>query len=380
MTNFLDQARPIYVVGIGLHRYQRPSETSYVTLGNTAVREAISDAGISWPDVEAAYLASSKIGMAFGREMLRFLGATGLPITHVENASAGGSTAVRAALLDVAAGSSDVAIAIGVDKADPFVFGFEKSGIQPLVDDVVVPFTHYALLLQEYLENSDASIEQVAQVAVKNHRNGSLNPYAQRQKERSLEEVLAPPLLAGHITRLQCTPIGEGAAAVVLASEEGIRRLGIDRSRAVRITASEARSEVLYGQENFDVALTRTTAMAALESAGVEPTDLDVVEVHDAMAIEEILYLEAIGLAPEGKAAAAVAAGEFDIGGRAAVSASGGLLAMGHPIGPTGVGQIVEVARQLRGEAGQRQHPRAKTGLAHMVGLGAVCFVHILQV
>lgn len=140
-----------------------------------------------------------------------------------------------------------------------------------------------------------------------------------------------------------------------------------------------ARSERVYGAKNFDAELTGETVNQAYDEAGIDADDLDVVELHDAFTIEEIFYVEAMGLAKPGGAAAALAAGEFDVGGRVAVSASGGLLSMGHPIGPTGAGQICEITRQLRGEAGARQHPGARTGLAHMVGVGAVCVVHILQ-
>jgi acetyl-CoA acetyltransferase len=134
-----------------------------------------------------------------------------------------------------------------------------------------------------------------------------------------------------------------------------------------------------YDRENFDAALTRQTTAQALADAGVSIDELDIVELHDAFTVEELLYIEAIGICPPGQAAAALDAGEFDIGGRVAVSPAGGLLSMGHPIGPTGVGQICEITTQLRCEAGQRQHPGARTGLAHMVGVGAVCLVHVLR-
>jgi acetyl-CoA acetyltransferase len=215
-------------------------------------------------------------------------------------------------------------------------------------------------------------------VAVKNYGNSAKNPNAQRQRAYDLAEVLAEPAISGVLTKLQCCPIGEGGAAVVVVSEDAIERLGIDRSRCVRVLASAQRSEELYGAKSFDAELTRQTVEQALGQAGVAADDLDVVELHDAFSVEELQYVEAMGLCGEGEAAAEVEAGAFHIGGRCAVNPSGGLLGMGHPIGPTGVGQIAEIAKQLRGEAGPRQQPGARTGLAHMVGLGAVCLVHVL--
>jgi len=380
MKKTLREMRPVYVVGIGLHRYQRMSETPYVTLGLTAVREALKDANIEWRSVESAYTGTAMLGMAASRPMLRYLGATGIPMAQVENASASGSTAVRQACLDVASGVADVSIAIGVDKPAPMALASAKTNIHDLVGRRVVPFTHFALLANEYMNRYGATAEQVAAVAVKNNRNSANNPYAQRQKPVTLEEVLAGPPISGSLTRLQCCPIGEGAAAAIVASDDAIERLRIDRSRAVRVTASISRSERVYrGEKNFDAELTRETVAQAYEQAQISPQDLDVVALHDAFTIEELLYVEAMGLCGEGEGARMIAKGDADIGGNCAISASGGLLAMGHPIGPTGAGQVVEITRQLRGEAGVRQQPNARIGLAHMVGVGAVCVVHVLQ-
>ncbi len=253
-----------------------------------------------------------------------------------------------------------------------------EAGIKNLEGGTVVPFTHFALLASEYMAAHGVSPEQVAGVALKNHRNGARNPNAQRRRERTLEEIMDQPI-SGSMTRLQCCPVGEGAAAVIVASDDGIDRLGLDRSRAVRILASATRSQRLYGPGvGIDAALTVETAQAAFDQASIEPTDMDVLEVHDAFSIEELLYTEALGFCGPGQAASLVQSGEFDLGGRCAVSPSGGLLAMGHPIGPTGAGQVAEVTRQMRGEAGDRQQPGARLGLAHMVGVGAVCVVHVL--
>ncbi len=372
--------RPTYVVGIGLHRYQHKTDTTYVQLGLTAVRAALADAGITWPDVETAYTGTALLGMGASRIMLSRLGATGIPMAQVENASASGSTAVAQACLDVASGRTDVALALGVDKPrGGLPMAPAEAGISNLEGGTVVPFTHFALLASEYMAAHGVTAEQVAGVALKNHRNGARNPFAQRQQVRSMEEIMADPI-SGSMTRLQCCPVGEGASAVIIASDDGISRLGLDRSRAVRVLASATRSEGLYPPGvGIDAALTVETAQAAFDQAGVGPLDMDVLEVHDAFSIEELLYTEALGFCPPGQAASLVESGQFDLGGRCAVSPSGGLLAMGHPIGPTGTGQVAEVTRQLRGEAGDRQQPGARLGLTHMVGVGAVCVVHVLQ-
>ncbi len=380
MSKTLRDLRPVYVVGIGLHRYQRMSEKTYVEIGLTAVREALADARIEWPNVQSVYNGTALIGIAATRPMLRHLGATGVAMAQVENASASGSTAVRHACLEVASGISDVVLAMGVDKPGPVAMAPGKTNIRDLVGSKVVPFTHFALLANEYMNRSGATAEQVAAVAVKNHRNGAKNPYAQRQKECTLEEVMAGPPISGSLTRLQCCPVGEGAAAVIVASGDGIAKLKIDRSRAIQVIGSVTRTERVYrGAKNWDAELTGETVAQAYRESGVSARDLDVVELHDAFTIEELLYLEAMGLCGSGEAAAMVGSGATDIGGDCAVSASGGLLAMGHPIGPTGAGQIAEITRQLRGEAGPRQQPNARIGLAHMVGVGAVCVVHVLQ-
>jgi acetyl-CoA acetyltransferase len=380
MSVRLGDLRPVYVVGIGFHRYQFLTDTPYVELGLTAVRAALADAGLAWPAVESAYVAKALLPMAPGRPMLRHLGATGIPIVHVENASASGSAAFRHAAIEVAAGVSDISLVVGVDKPMPVGRAEALARIGSLADDAIAPFTHFALLADAYAARTGAKLEDIALVAVKNHRNGAKNPFAQHQKERSLEEILNGKKIAGAFTSLQCTPVGEGAAAVIVASEEGLRRQGLTLDRAVRVASSAGRSQRVYDDATrYDAMLTEETAAIALADAQVSPRALDVVELHDAFTVEEVEYVEAMGLCADSEAVPRLKGGEWDIGGRCAVSPSGGLISMGHPIGPTGVGQIGEITRQLRGEAGPRQQPGARTGLAHMVGVGAVCYVHVLQ-
>lgn len=375
----LSALRPVHVVGVGLHPYQRPSDTPYTELGVQAVRAALADAGLRWADIESACTGTATTSMALSRLMYRHLGSTGIPMVQIENASASGSSAFRQICIEVAAGIVDVAIAVGVDKPMQFSSPQAAAGVKDLVGRRVAPVTHFALLAERYMHDYGATPEHFATVAVKNSRNGALNPNAQRRKARTLEQVMEPPQISGVLTRLQCTPIGEGAAAAIVASDDGIERLGLDARRSVRVLASVVRSETIYDGENFDAALTRETTRRALDDASMGPGDLDIVELHDAFTVEELLYAEAMGISEPGLAAEHLMNGDFDIGGRVAVSPSGGLLAMGHPIGPTGIGQICEITTQLRHDAGERQHPDAHTGLAHMVGIGAVCVVHVLQ-
>lgn len=379
MRLHLGELRPVYVAGVGMHAYQKPSATPYVQLGLTAVRAALADGAIGWRDVESVYTGTAMLGMAVSRPMLKHLGVTGVPMTQVENASASGSSAFRLACLEVASGLSDVALALGVDKPASPILAATKTGVPELSASRVAPVTHFALLADEYMNRYGATAEQVAAVAVKNYSNAALNPNAQRSKAYSIDEVLAGAPVSGVLTRLQCCPIGEGAAAVIVVSEDAVTKLGLDVKRCIRVVASAQRSEELYGTKSFDAELTRATTAQAYAEAGIEAADVDVVELHDAFSIEELQYLEAMGFAAEGAAAAQLSAGAFSRGGRVAVNTSGGLLGAGHPIGPTGIGQIVELTTQLRGEAGERQHRGATTGLAHMVGMGAVCAVHILQ-
>lgn len=386
MSKRLNELRKVYVVGIGLHRYQRLTETSYVALGLEAIRAALADSGLPWSSVESSYIATARLGMAAGRELLCHLGATGIPLVHLENASASGSAAVRQGCIEIAGGFSDIVLAVGVDKPlsssknVETPIAYTKAGIATLAEDAVLPYTRYAILANEYVQKYGVSEIDIANVAVKNHRNGSRNPFAHRQDVRTIDEVLSGKRVAGSFTTLQCCPVGEGAAAVILASEDGMRRMGLDLERAVLVASTAASSEMISPQgPGGDASLTEFTTRTAMRDAQVQAKDLDVIELHDAFSIEEFQYLEAMGVSSPGCAFLELRDGAFDIGGRCAVSPSGGLIAMGHPLGPTGIGQIVEITRQLRGEGGERQQPMARVGLAHMVGLGAVCYAHVLR-
>ncbi|WP_422648602.1 Thiolase [Cupriavidus sp. H18C1] len=375
----LMQQRPVYVIGIGMHPYQFPSETPYPQLGLRAVREALADAGLAWPQVQSAFVGTAALGMAAGRVMLRHLGSTGLEVAQVENASASGSTAFRLACLHVASGERDVVLALGVDKFGDGRRAVLKDGLPPLSPTANVPLVKFALLARRAMREGGLRIEDLAAVAVKNHGNASRNPYAQFRKPRTIEQVLNSPRIAGDLTAMQCCPRGEGAAAAIVVSESAMRELGLDRSRAVRVLSSVASSEELQQDAPALVELVRKSSAQALDQAGIGPRELDIVELHDAFTIEELLYSEAIGVCETGEGATFLARGGSQIGGQCAVNPSGGLIGMGHPLGPTGIGQVAEITRQLRGEAGDRQHPSARLALAHMIGLGSVAVAHVLS-
>lgn len=376
------QRNPVYVVGIGMHPYQFPSETPYVQLGLRAIREALADAGIEWEKVPLAVVGTAALGMAAGRVMLRHMGSTGLEVEQVENASASGSTAFRIACLQVASGERDAALAVGVDKFGDGRRAALKDGLAPLSPTANIPLVKFALLARRCMREGGLTLKDLARVAVKNHGNAARNPYAQFRKPRTLEQVLEGNKLAGDLTGLQCTPRGEGAAAAIVASEAGLRRLGLDKRRAIRVLSSVSSSERLADEAPPGVPpiveMVRASSQAALDAAGVKAKDLDLVELHDAFSIEEIVYSEAVGVCARGEGAPYLRSGASEIGGDCAINASGGLIGMGHPLGPTGIGQVAEIVRQLRGEAEGRQHPDARLGLAHMIGLGSVAVAHVL--
>lgn len=380
MSHWLDPHDGVYVAGIGMHPYQFPSDTPYTHLGLAAVRAALGDAGLSWQQVQSAYVGTTSIGMATGRVMFRHLGATGLAVTQVENASASGSFAFRQACMEIASGISDVALAVGVDKHGDGRRAADKEGLARLSETATIPAVKFAMMARTYLRERGADAASMAKVAVKNHGNASLNPFAQYRKPRTLEQVLASPKVAGDLTVQQCCPRGEGAAAALLVSGRALRRLGLDPARCVRVRASAACSETeetAYGAATVD--LVRGSAQAALAQAAISAQTLDLLELHDAFSVEELLYSEAIGICEPGEGAAYLERGDSRIGGRCAINASGGLIGMGHPLGPTGIGQIAEITRQLRGEAGERQHTHARWGMAHMIGLGSVAIAHVLS-
>jgi benzoylsuccinyl-CoA thiolase BbsB subunit len=377
--------RGVSVIGVGMIPFGKFPDRSLADLGWPAVRAAIKDAGIDPRLIEAAYCGTALGGMMAGQRILARIGLTGIPITNVENACSSSSTALRQGVMAIRSGEYDVVLVLGVEKLTKF-----GGGTLPLEEEdwevsqgMVMPAL-YAMRANRYMHDFGLTREQLALVSVKNRRNGVLNPDAQMRKEVSVGEVLASRPVAEPFTLLQCCPTGDGAAAVLLCSSKIARRF---RSDPVAVRASDLTSG-RYTPGFRDMTIPEITvrgAQEAYEEAGLGPDDIDLAEVHDAFSIAELLYYEAFGFCERGEAGRMIETGEADLDGRIAVNPSGGLLSKGHPIGATGAAQVVEVVRQLRGEAGARQVPGAKVGLSHATGGGisgfdhGACSIHIFS-
>jgi acetyl-CoA acetyltransferase len=379
--------RPVYVAGVGSTTFGKHLDRSLRSLGAEAVAKALADAGLNGKDIQAGYCGNALGAMlqeetGVGQHVLWEVGMSGLPIVNVENACASGSTALHLGWQGVASGLYDVVIVFGVDKAvmpkgTPLKVG--AADLEVRLGDIFPG--HFAMIAQKHMEAYGTTLEQQAKVSVKNHDNGCLNPYAEFKKPLTVEEVLASPMIAQPITLFSCCPNSDGAAAAILCSEAVVRRLN---SRAIRIAASVLSTGSYENQRD----LTRweveeRAAKLAYSQAGLGPDDLSLVELHDAFTICEIIHYEGLGLCPLGEGGRLIDEGATAIGGRIPVNPSGGLLAKGHPIGASGVGQIAEIAWQLRGEATGRQVENARVGLAQMMGGSKegdtrACNIHIL--
>lgn len=377
--------RDVYIAGVGMTTFGKHPERSAESLGWEAVRGAVKDSGFDRDRIGFAACGHVRQGPGIGQRTLRDLGMTGVPVVNVENACASGSTAFHLAWQTIATGQADVALAFGVEKLT------DISGPLPLDQSLVMPSMglvlpgQYALIARAHMEAHGVTPEHFAKISVKNHDHSTGNPYAQYQKTFTVEEVLESRVIADPVTLLMCCPTTDGGAAAVLCSDEV---LGEDGAPHVRIRGSALRSGTLVGADtdlSEPTSLTARPARAAYEMAGVEPSDVDVVEVHDATAVGELTHYEALGLCEVGEAQRLVDEGETALGGRHPVNPSGGLLSRGHPLGATGVAQVCELTWQLRGEAHGRQVEDARIGLVHCMGGGPngldgdACVVAVLE-
>ncbi len=376
-------SRRVFVVGVGMHAFGNEGIPA-TDMGYVAGVAALDDAGVDFPEVGALYNGYIGGGITAGVHLAKDLGLTGIPVTHVENASATGSSAFGEAVHAVAGGRVDVAMALGFDDMNR-MGGLGRSGQRGLgAEDVMLPAAFFAMWATRRMHEVGTSVETFAAIAAKNWNHARENPMAQRRADHevTVEEVLASTMISyPHTSKMACAAGGGGAAAIV-ASEDVARRLG---GPMIEVVASQQRSEtytdghVFLGAVIGPAQMTRDTAEDAYEQAGLGPRDLDLVQVHDAFPIEELVYYELLGICGDGDGDKLVATGETSLGGRIPFSTDGGLTARGHPGGPTGLAQIHETVLQLRGGAGPRQVEGARTGLCHMAGAGSVCVVHILQ-
>ncbi len=366
-------------------RFGRFPEQDVAQLGARAALDALDDAGISLRDVESLFCGNLFQASAMvGQRILQQVGQTGIPVVNCANACATGATAFREAWMGIRAGAYDLALAVGVEqmgKQGLLGGGGGRRGISPegIVGSGLMPAVFGAAGV-EHMRKYGTTQEQFARVAVKNHEHSTRNPLAQYQKACSLEEVLKARTIAWPNTLLMCCPTGDGAAAAVLASARKARELGL--GRAVRVAASALTSDPWSDRDLVlpDVStLTRACARQAYEQAGLGAEDLDLVELHDCFATAEILHYENLGLCGDGEAGKLIDERVTWHGGRTPVNVSGGLLSKGHPLGATGIANIFEITQHLRGEAGDRQVEGARVGLAHVIGLGSACAIHVLE-
>jgi acetyl-CoA acyltransferase len=373
----------VYVVGVDMMKFGRFPDMTVPQLGAQAALLALDDAGLTIQQMEAVYCANlGQANAMVGQRILREIGQTGVAVVNCANACAAGATAFREAWMSIKAGLYDLVLAVGVEQMGRGLLGGGGSnGIstEGLLGSGTMPAV-FAEAGMEHSRKYGTSFEQFAKVSVKNHHHSTLNPKAMYQYETPLETVMGAEMIAYPNTKLMCSVNVDGAAAAILASERKARELGM--KRAVRVKASVLTSDPWQERDLVMADIntcTRTAAKQAYEMAGLGPSELDLIELHDCFATAEILHYENLGLCPDGEGGTIIDAGETALGGRIPVNVSGGLLSKGHPLGATGIANIYEISTHLRGEAGKRQVDGARMGLTHVLGLGSACAIHILE-
>ncbi|MFJ9127785.1 thiolase family protein [Streptomyces sp. NPDC102340] len=376
----------VFVVSAAMIPFAKHRSSSYVGLAVPPLIDALQGAGIQKSDVDAVYVGHSYGGMMTGQRITKEIGLGTIPTVNVDNACSSGATAVHEAWTAISQGLIDVAVVIGVEKLTQF-----GGGMLPLSPEdrevkqgIAMPAV-YAMRATRYLYETEATVEDLARVSEKARRHGALNPFAQFREEVTVEQVLAARPVADPLTLLMCCPTGDGAAVVVLASERARQRLGTPRG--MRVAASVLHSgQVEEGfRDMTKPEITYDSARDAYAQAGIGPDDLDMIELHDAFSIAELVYYEAFGLTEKYSASALLREGRTTFGGDVVVNPSGGLLAKGHPVGASGVAQITEAFWQLSGQAGARQIDGARTALTHVTGGGTAgldhgaCTIHIFE-
>jgi benzoylsuccinyl-CoA thiolase BbsB subunit len=362
--------RDVVVIGGGMTVFGKFPERTPEDLGHEAIMAAIKDARIKPRDVGFVSGGTVYGGWCIGQRMLKESGISNLEVLNVENACATGASAFREAWFRVSTGQCDIAIAAGVESMTTSPVAGKL--ITPPPDDIdgqlglSVP-VFFALMMRRHMHEFGTTPEQFAKVSVKNHDNGCLNPYSQYQRKFTVEEILQSRAVCDPLTLLQCCPNSDGAAAVVLCAKEISARY---TTTPMFVSASVLRSgDYLHRWEDATFSdMSHKAAMAAYEMAGYGPRDIDVIELHDAFTVAEVMHYEDLGLCEKGGGGRFIDSGAPWLGGSVPVNPSGGLLSKGHPLAATGVAQIVEAWKQLRGVAGQHQVQGARTALTHVLG------------
>ena len=369
------------IIGVGSTKFGELWDYSFRDLITEAGTKAITDAGIDGKDIEALYIGSMSPGL-----FADYAGLSGIPATRVEAACASGGLALREAYIAIKSGLFDIVVAGGVEKmtdvsTESAMINLMGAGDQEWEAFKGVTFPAlYALMTRRHMFEYGTTIEQISMVSVKNHHNATLNPNAQFQFEVSIEDVMNSPIIADPLRLLHCSPITDGASAVILASEEKAKKLS---DEVVWISASALATDTIALHDRKSLSRINSSVIAArnaYEQAKIKPKDIDFAEVHDCFSIAEIMAIEALGFCEFGNGGKITEDGETALDGSIPINPSGGLKAKGHPVGATGIAQTVEAVLQLTGRAGRRQVDDAEIGLIHNVGgSGATSVVHILE-
>ncbi|MEV0064147.1 lipid-transfer protein [Nocardia sp. NPDC050718] len=384
----------VFVVGVGMTKFEKPGELEwdYPDMAREAGTKALADAGIEYRLVEQAYVGYVYGESTSGQRAVYELGLTGIPVVNVNNNCSTGSTALYLAAQAIRGGLAECTLALGFEK-------MQKGSLGSTFDDREQPMMRHLLALaelqefamppapymfgaagKEHMERYGTTAEQFAKIGVKNHKHSVNNPYAQFQKEYSLDEVLAAKQIYGPLTKLQCSPTSDGSGAVILANEAFVDRHGL-ADRAVEMVGQAMVTDL---QSTFTdptainlvgADMSRTAALKVYEQAGIGPEDVDVIELHDCFSTNELLTYEALGLCAPGEGGRLVDDGATTYGGTWVVNPSGGLISKGHPLGATGLAQCSELTWQLRGTADARQVDGARIALQHNIGLGGAVVV-----
>ncbi|XP_049604354.1 sterol carrier protein 2 [Syngnathus scovelli] len=391
----------VFVIGVGMTKFDKPGargDYDYPDMAKEAGEKALADAGIPYSAIQQAC-----VGYVYGdstcgqRAIYHSLGLTGIPIINVNNNCSTGSTALYMARQLIQGGLSDCVLALGFEKMERGSLSSKyMDRTSPMDKHMEVMINRYGMVAappaaqmfgnagREHMEKYGTKPEHFAKIAWKNHKHSTNNPYSQFQDEYSLEQVMNSRKVFEYLTLLQCCPTSDGAGAVVLASEDFVRRHRLEK-QAVEILAQEMVTDLnTTFDENSCIKMvgydmSRVAAQKCFQAAGLQPADVDVVELHDCFSANELITYEALGLCPEGKGAELIERGDNTYGGKYVINPSGGLISKGHPLGATGLAQCAELCWQLRGQAGKRQVPGAKVALQHNIGLGGAVVVALYK-